>query len=296
MTPAGLLAYSFLYGMLHGLLPDEHTWPITFSYAIGGTSGRQGLLAGFYFSLAFTIQRALVSQVAYFALAPFLMRESINGYVYLAVGVAMSAAGGILLYRTSLAKLTRRVHRHGRVHQLAEESIEAALEQPGARRAVPVKWTLIHGFLAGYGFEGFSIFINVTAAPRMPSPWLGFLPGMLFGLGTMLVLMVLGTFFGAVLRWAKSMSEEEIARIGSETAARTLFYGGLLFVVFGGLTLRGWAKHLPVRVDEGFILIGLFMLVIAIPAFIYSWRQVRAAQRKAEAAGGGPAAEAVRPE
>lgn len=278
MTPAVLLLYSFLYGMLHGLLPDEHTWPITFSYALGGASGRQGLRAGFFFSLAFTIQRAMASQIAYFALAPFLMHEEINSYVYLAVGLAMSAAGGILLYRTSLARLKRRVHQHGRINQLAEEQIEAAIEHP-ERKAVPVKWTLVHGFLAGYGFEGFMIFINVTAAPRMPSPWLGFLPGLLFGLGTMLVLLVLGTFFGTMLRWVRSLTEEEIARIGMDTAARTLFYGGLLFMLFGGLMLRGWTKHLPVNVDEGYILIGLFMLVIAVPAFIYSWRQVKLARR-----------------
>jgi ABC-type nickel/cobalt efflux system permease component RcnA len=288
LTPEVLLLYSFLYGLLHGLLPDEHTWPITFSYAVGGASGKQGLLAGFYFSLAFTIQRALVSQVAYFALAPFLMNEGVNAYVYMAVGLAMSAAGGLLLYRTKLARLTRRMHRHGRIHDLAEAEIEAALEKANGPKVTPVKWTLVHGFLAGYGFEGFSIFINVTAAPKMPSPLMGFLPGMLFGLGTMVVLMVLGTMFGAVLRWAKSMSQEEIARIGSETAARTLFYGGLLFVGFGALTLRGLTKHLPIKLDEGYILIGLFMLVIAIPAFIYSWRQVRVAQRAGAAAEGHP--------
>jgi sulfite exporter TauE/SafE len=282
VTTAALLGYSFLYGMLHGLLPDEHTWPITFSYAVGGASGRQGLLAGFYFSLAFTIQRALASQIAYFALAPFLMREEINGYVYLAVGLAMAAAGAILLYRTGLARLTQRMHRHGRIHQLAEESIQAALAQPDAPKTTPVKWTLIHGFLAGYGLEGFMIFVNVTAAPRMPSPWMGFLPGLLFGLGTMLVLMVLGTAFGTMLRWVRSMTEEEIARIGSETAARTLFFGGLLFVTFGALTLRGWTKHIPVNLNEDYLLIGLFLLVIAIPAFVYSWRQVKAARRKAE--------------
>ncbi len=285
MAWEALLLYSFLYGLLHGLLPDEHTWPITFSYAVGGASGRQGLLAGFYFSLAFTLQRALVSQVAYFALAGFFMREGLNGYVFMAVGVAMALAGAILLYRTSLARLSRRVHRHGRIHQLAEEQIEAARERQGAK-VTPVKWTLVHGFLAGYGMEGFSVFINVTAAPQMPRPWMGFLPGLLFGLGTMAVLMVLGTAFGAMLRWVRSMSEEEIALIGSATAARTLFYGGLLFLGFGALTLTGRLEHLHLPLDQDYLLIGTFMLVIAIPAFIYSWRQVKAAREKSPPADG----------
>ncbi len=59
------------------------------------------------------------------------------------------------------------------------------------------------------------------------------MPGLLFGLGTMLVLLVLGALFGTMLRWVKSLKEEEIARIGMETAARTLLYGGLLFIACG---------------------------------------------------------------
>ncbi len=29
---------AFLLGVVHGVTPDEHTWPITFSYAIGSFS------------------------------------------------------------------------------------------------------------------------------------------------------------------------------------------------------------------------------------------------------------------
>ena len=38
MAPLEALTYSFLFGLLHGILPDEHTLPITFSYAIGGAT------------------------------------------------------------------------------------------------------------------------------------------------------------------------------------------------------------------------------------------------------------------
>jgi sulfite exporter TauE/SafE len=258
--------------MLHGLLPDEHTWPITFSYALGGASGKQGLRAGFYFSLAFTIQRAMLSQVAYFVLTPVLA-ESYNWIVFLLVGAAMAAAGALLLYRNWAARLRRLVHRHGRVHEIAEAELAAAAT--GAK-VVPVKWTLIHGFIAGFGFEGFVMYINLVCTPAMPSPWLGFLPGLLFGLGTMVVLMALGTLFGASLRRVRSLTEEEITRIGSDTGARTLFYGGLVFAAFGMMDRLGWTKRLPV--EEGYLLMGVFMGLIAVPAFIYSWRQVKAAR------------------
>jgi hypothetical protein len=48
MNPLLTLFYSSLFGLLHGILPDEHTWPITFSYAIAGGSGKDGMQAGLY--------------------------------------------------------------------------------------------------------------------------------------------------------------------------------------------------------------------------------------------------------
>jgi len=63
---------AFLLGMVHGITPDEHTWPITLSYAVGGYSSRAGMRNALIFSLAFTLQRALASELAYLALARFL--------------------------------------------------------------------------------------------------------------------------------------------------------------------------------------------------------------------------------
>lgn len=251
--------------MLHGILPDEHTWPITFSYAIGGASGRAGMRAGLFFSLAFTVQRALLSQVAYFALAPFLLNPNVNGVVFIVVGLAMGIAGAILIGRAA----------HPHPHLLGGKDAEFhAPEAAGRVQVTPVHWTIIHGFIAGFGFEGFSVYINTVAAPKMPSPWLGFAPGLLFGLGTLLVLLVMGALFGSILRWARTLTEQQVTRIGTETGARTLFYGGILFVLFGLATLLRWTERVPI--DEGYFLITLFMVGIAVPAFIYSYRRARA--------------------
>ncbi|HVB64913.1 MAG TPA: DUF2946 family protein, partial [Nitrolancea sp.] len=38
------LLTALLLGMLHGVTPDEHTWPITFSYAVGSYSTMRPLL------------------------------------------------------------------------------------------------------------------------------------------------------------------------------------------------------------------------------------------------------------
>jgi hypothetical protein len=109
--PAGLsvgtiLLTAFLLGIVHGITPDEHTWPITFSYATGSYSTRRGLLSGVAFSGAFTVQRALACVLAYVALARLLQDQRVNAVVDLLVGVAMAAAGAYIL------RLGRAAHVH----------------------------------------------------------------------------------------------------------------------------------------------------------------------------------------
>src|SRR5438046_6509864 len=107
-----LLGASLALGMLHGVIPDEHTWPITFSYSVGSATGRGGMLSGAYFAAAFTVQRAIMSQLVYFALVTFLaFNEALNGPVYVAVGLAMTLASyptllGIARHWLSLMRIS----------------------------------------------------------------------------------------------------------------------------------------------------------------------------------------------
>lgn len=281
MNPVVAVAYSFLFGLLHGIFPDEHTWPITFSYAVGAGS-RKGMKAGLYFSLGFTLQRAIFSELAYLALAPFLMRPGINSYVYAAVGIVMFVAGVLILQKNRYLHIHLLGHHHENV-RVMERSYKVIyrkdtdVSEPRVA-APPVKWALIHGFVAGYGFEGFTIFIGTVAAPAMRSAWLGFLPGMMFGIGTMVMVLVIGALFGLSLKWNKSLSEDDIKRIGSSTGGRTLFFGGLLFVIAGALGIMGIEVELPYISDYTFITI--FMAVVAVPAFIYSYTEVVKAQKQ----------------
>jgi hypothetical protein len=107
---------------------------------------------------------------------------------------------------------------------------------------------------------------------------MGFLPGLLFGIGTMLTLIVIGGLFGSALRWLGSLTVEEVKRIGAQTGGRTLFFGGLLFGIAGVSVLWNVQHYLPI--DPGTILIGLFVIGVAIPALVYSWKEVVAARKK----------------
>jgi len=85
--PSGLhlgeiLLISFILGILHGATPDEHTWPITFSYAVGKYSTRGGMKTGFLFSLGFTAQRALLTTLGYLGLAQIYNQSSTGLYTW----------------------------------------------------------------------------------------------------------------------------------------------------------------------------------------------------------------------
>src|ERR1041385_4739319 len=87
------LLVAFLLGLVHGITPDEHTWPITFSYAVGSYSTRRGLRAGLVFSLAFAAQQAFASELAHLGLAGWFVAGALENFVYVVVGVVMAAAG-----------------------------------------------------------------------------------------------------------------------------------------------------------------------------------------------------------
>lgn len=278
MTPFVGLTYSFLFGLLHGILPDEHTWPITFSYAIGSSSGWEGMKAGLFFSTAFTVQRMLLSELAYLALAPFLLKPTVNGVVFIVVGLAMSIAGYITVQRN----LTPRFHLLGHHHQdIAEMETNRNIFASKHTEVIPAQrgikppstwWTIIHGFIAGFGFDGLFLFVSTAVAPIMPDWRYGFLPGFFFGLGTMIILIIIGGLFGIILRGFRFLTEREIKQIGVQTAGRTLLYGGILFGMAGIAILVSLSWR--VSFDPGYVLISVFMVAIAIPAFIYSLKEV----------------------
>jgi hypothetical protein len=284
MSPGEALVYSFFFGLLHGVLPDEHTWPITLSYALGTARGREGMKAGLYFSTAFTFQRMLLSEAAYLALAPFLLDPAINGIVYMAVGAAMSAAGAVVLRRRRYPHLHLVGHHHGDEQKPAPSLALFSRRHVERKQAeLPLRWTLIHGFIAGFGIGGFALFVNTVAAPAMGSPWAAMLPGFVFGLGTTIMLVLIGGLFGRSLRLFRWITTAQIKSVGTEVGARTLFFGGFFFVALGAAVRLGFLDWLPEK-DQGYLTIAVFMAFIVIPALVYSLRRAKAESRRTKGA------------
>lgn len=263
-----LLLGSLALGMLHGVIPDEHTWPITFSYSVGSATGRGGMISGLFFASAFTLQRAIMAQLVYFALASYLaFDESLNAGVYVAVGVAMSVAGYLILSDRlpSWHPLSRFLQHRGHTHY----------DEKGASRRVPTHWCIIHGFIAGFGVDTglFTTFVYLVAVPAMPASYLGFAPGAAFGFGTLIVLLAIGSLFGGVLQIAKKWGPDRVQQFGTKVGARSLLYGGIIFVIAGLLFSAGLQDLIPF--DFGNLIVFAFMIAVIVPVMFVTWRELR---------------------
>lgn len=269
ICPGIALGTAFLLGMIHGVTPDEHTWPITFSYSVGSYSTRGGMRAGLLFSLAFTVQRAVASELAYVALGWVGAAARWNDIIYVVVGAVMLVSGWYAM------------HRHRLLHLFHSHDPGA----PAEPRALPGYMPLVHGFIAGWGTGAFALIVYTVLTPAMPSAAAGFLPGLLYGLGTMAMQILFGACVGA---WMARRRLGDAARrwVAHTVARRTLFWGGIAFIVVGiaGILFPG-VNHVGMntgirvhnldRVNAGLLLAILVPFGVGSYALIHALRAVR---------------------
>jgi hypothetical protein len=229
------------------------------------------------FSLAFAIQAAFASELAHLGLTRWFTIAGFDNIVYVAVGLVMAAAGLFAMGRGVLP------HLHLRGLSRAQRGAQAQPPQPRE-----LKWWMpaVHGFIAGWGLDAFSMIIYTTLAPAMPSAAIGWLPGLVFGFGTLCVQAAAGAAFGA---WAvrRGLPQEAIRSIALTTAARTLTWGGLAFLLFGlfGLAFPGiadMAVRTPLRIHNldtlglPFLLLVFAVLGVGVTSFVsatQAWRR-----------------------
>jgi MFS family permease len=270
-----VLAVGFLLGVVHGVTPDEHTWPITFSYAVSGYSSRRGLRVGLTFSLAFTLQRALASELAAVGLGQAFTFAWLDYVIYVVVGVAMFV-GGLLIVRRR-----RLWHFH----------LPGGRGDPAEAIADPRPWMpAVHGFVAGWGFGAFALIIYTVLAPAEPVAW-GWAPGAAFGLGTTAVQVLAGAAFGRVAA-RRHLAPDAVRRVALRTAGATLTWGGVLFVAAGVLGLvaprvagasfaTGVRVHNLDQIGLAFVLVMVCVLGVGVTTLV---RQTRAETRRARPA------------
>ncbi len=225
-----ILAIAFILGMLHGVTPDEHTWPITFSYSIGSYSTRGGMKSGFMFSLGFMSQRSVLTTLGFLGLAAIYTAYNLDGPIYIVVGLVMFIAGSYILKGRYLHlpfdRLLGREHHSAHAERLPLHETEI--------KPVPSRMATVHGFVAGWGFGAYSTIITFILAPQMPNVYYAPLVGLLFGFGTMIMQIVLGAAFANIMR-VKRLTVDQIKYLGRSAAARTLYLGGIAFALIGAL-------------------------------------------------------------
>ncbi len=294
------IVIALLLGFVHGITPDEHTWPITFSYAVGSYSTKGGAKAGMIFSAGFTLQRAILSEVAYFALAGIFMTSAAFGITYIFVGIAMFAAG-IYIKNKSIYPhwhwLEERLSyafglhkKNSKSHELEEEhklNPLATTDASPALKAVPSKLAFLHGIIAGFGFGAFALIIYTVLSPAMPNAWVGWIPGFMFGIGTMMMQILFGAGFGKWLSGVKRLTQRGIAFVARTISSDVLYYGGLAFSV-AGIAILAYPQILTYGISTGIKIhnlgnlgVGFFIVIFAVViiGFISYFRAIRIASR-----------------
>ncbi len=228
LTVVEILAIAFVLGLLHGITPDEHTWPITFSYAVGSYSTRKGMKAGFSFSLGFTAQRAFLTTLGFLGLATFYKTYNLDGPVYVLVGIAMTVVGMYIL--------NKRLDLHIPLDKLFGSEHHTGRSERKPMHDVRPRVAVVHGLIAGFGFGAYATIITFILAPHVPSLLYAPLVGVMFGLGTMVMQIVFGAIFANFAR-LRNLSESQVKHVGRKTAGRTLLYGGIAFAVIGALVI-----------------------------------------------------------
>ncbi len=139
-----------------------------------------------------------------------------------------------------------------------------------SEKPVPLKLALVHGFIAGFGFGAFALIIYTVLSPAMHSAWLGWLPGALFGLGTMTMQVAFGAFFGTYMRKMKKLTERGIKFVSVFMSSYVLKYGGIAFVI-GGIVVLIFPQILNYAINTGIKIhnldslgIGFFLVIISV--------------------------------
>ncbi|MGC9135904.1 hypothetical protein [Caldivirga sp.] len=188
MGPYWLLAV-LIVGVIHGLKPDEHTWPITVSYGLMQRSIKGVIAAVSVFASALTLVWTLMSALVG-KLMGLLNISILDPYVDIIVGLTMIGVAAYLVFEK---------HR----------------DHHGVRTA-DYKLIWIHGLAAAFGGDFFIVLILTTAIVPMITTGLSFLVGFMFGFGswaaqTIIVLAIYKGIVKSVGDWSVVVDAGRIA-------------------------------------------------------------------------------------
>jgi hypothetical protein len=172
MGPYWVIAV-FIIGVIHGLKPDEHTWPITISYGLMQRNIRGVIAAVTVFAGALTLVWTLMSALAG-QLMGLLNTSLLDPYVDIIVGLTMIGVAAYLVFGN-----------HGHTEEV---------------KTADYKVIWVHGLAAAFGGDFFIVLILTIALVPLISPGLSFLVGLAFGVGSWIAqsVIVIAVYKGIV--------------------------------------------------------------------------------------------------
>lgn len=152
-------------------------------------------------------------------------------------------------------------------------------------KPISYEMAFVHGLIAGFGFGTYATIITFVLAPQMPGILFAPLPGLMFGLGTMVMQVIFGSFFATFIRMRR-LKEDDLCYLGRYTAGKTLYYGSLLFVLTGlsvsflpSFSETGFSTGIPLlnlsKIDLGTALLVGVVGILGIGSLIKAFGIVR---------------------
>ncbi|KPJ71747.1 hypothetical protein AMJ50_00145 [Parcubacteria bacterium DG_74_3] len=201
----------FVLGLIHGLTPDEHTWPVIFAYVLSQKKWTEGILAAIFFVLPATMVWAFIAGISGF-LGSVIWQEGYETHVHTLLGALMIILG---LYVLRFLKLP-----HFRKEHSGEERSET----------MTLSQISLFGFILGFG-PCIPVLMMYAFAAELHSSFLGALSGILFGLGTMLTLSFIAGITGGALNFIEGKSRKNLSKICARISGSILILFGVWLII-----------------------------------------------------------------
>lgn len=200
----------FVLGLIHGLTPDEHTWPVIFAYVLSQRKWTEGILAAIFFVLPATMVWGLIAGISGF-LGSVIWQKGYETHVQILLGALM------IIFGFYIFRFLKFPHLH-REHTSRERF-----------RTMNLLQLSVFGLILGIG-PCLPVLMMYAFAAELHSSFLGALSGILFGFGTMITLSFIAGITGGALNLVEEKSRKNLSKICAQIS-------GVILMIFGAWLL-----------------------------------------------------------
>lgn len=197
----------FILGIVHGITPDEHTWPIISSYTISQRQVRKAVIFAFVFSLFEMLPWIIISSICAFVGA-VVYKETYEVYVHIGLGIIMLGIGIYMTFRQDALHIHIKGERGKRI----------------------IKILPLYGLITGLG-PCLPVLSLYTFAAETHNIIQGVILALSFSLGTMISLLIIALILGKMVELAELKWKERVAKICVQVSGMILVIFGIVLIV-----------------------------------------------------------------